>query len=344
METETYAPAQMAAAIEYSEKIGNFCGAMAKAQAKIKNAERDAENPYFKSTYSSLAGVWDAVRAPLTENELCVVQGEKVRVKPDMQSGEVDVTTMVLHSSGEWFRTTITLPIIPMSRKKKNAGEEGDNDVDRAPGKITPQAVGSAITYGRRYGLESMTGTAPEAEDDDGNSASGEKDSSPIPEGGAFEDVIEAVTFETKKKRDGVSTFVVAKVKTGKHGLLECWEEVGLAAKPFAGTAQAIAMRAENGKYGWKLIELRPIEAAQAEPAPEIDPVTKEPYPAGIAKARAYMRSHLAGCKTEQEIDSLVAVSQKSGSAYRSTKVTCLVDEARVRVRAMAGTEERAAA
>lgn len=134
------------AAIECSDKISNICAAMAKAQAKIRNAERDAENPYFNSSYASLAGVWDVVRGPLTENELAIFQGHKVKIKPDMTGGEVDVTTMLTHSTGEWFRTTVTLPVVPMGRKKRGA-DDGDNDADRTPGKVTPQAIGSAITY-----------------------------------------------------------------------------------------------------------------------------------------------------------------------------------------------------
>lgn len=250
-----------AAAIEFSQEIGLFCTALAAAQAKIKNAERDAENPYFNSSYASLAAVWDAVRAPMTENGLSVIQGEATRIAADLSSGEVDVTTMVLHASGQWFRTTVTLPVIPMASRRKGRGDDGDNDADRAPGRITPQAIGSAITYGRRYGLESVTGTAPEAEDDDGNSASGAEKRQVIPAGGVFEDAIESVTFEEKPKKTG-GTFTVCAVKTAKHGSMECWENVGRQIESHAGTGVALRMKAERGNYGWKLLEAQPIQAA----------------------------------------------------------------------------------
>jgi hypothetical protein len=332
--TTTAAPC---AAIEFSQSIGNICAAMAKAQAKIKNAERDADNPYFGSSYASLGGVWDAVRGPLSENELAVFQGEKIRLKDDLTGGQVDVMTMLTHSTGEWFRTTITLPIVPMARKRKGA-DDGDNDADRTPGKVTPQAIGSAITYGRRYGLESLAGTAPEAEDDDGNGASGKEQVEPLPAGGVFDDVIESVEDQTKPKRDG-GTFVVCLVKTAKHGTLECFDRLGGVAKSFAGTGQAVTLRAERGKYGTKLLEVRPVEGSQVEPQPaassapldlaEIDPETQVAFPPGIAKARSYMRKALAACKTEKDIDLLVKAVEHSGSAYQSPKVTCLVEEAR---------------
>jgi hypothetical protein len=64
----------------------------------------------------------------------------------------VNIETMLLHESGEWVRNTLTL----------------------RPTKHDPQGVGSAITYGRRYGLQSLCGVAPE--DDDGNKASQRED------------------------------------------------------------------------------------------------------------------------------------------------------------------------
>lgn len=159
----------------------------------------------------------------------------------------------------------------------------------------------------------------------------------PLPAGGVFEDVIESVEDQTKPKRDG-GTFTVCLVKTAKHGTLECFDRLGATAKAFAGTAQVVTLRAEKSKYGTKLLEVRPVEGAQAESHPpastpvdmaEIDPETGVAFPPGIAKARGYMRSHLAACKTEADIDALVKAVEKSGLAYQSPKVTSLVEEAR---------------
>lgn len=125
------------------ENIAELAAALSKAQAEIKGAERSRTNPAFKSQYATLADVWDACREPLTRNGLSVVQ------LPSCADGVVRVTTVLLHASGQSIRETLELPVMQK----------------------TPQGVGSAITYGRRYGLAAMVGVAPD-EDDDGNAAS----------------------------------------------------------------------------------------------------------------------------------------------------------------------------
>jgi len=128
-----------------SSSLVELATALAKAQGEIESAKKDSTNPHFKSKYADLASVWDAIRGPLSKNGLSVVQ------MPTAYGSEVCVTTLLLHASGQWIKSTLTMLV-------------GD--------KATPQAVGSAITYAKRYSLTSMTGVAPD-EDDDGNAASG---------------------------------------------------------------------------------------------------------------------------------------------------------------------------
>lgn len=126
-----------------SDTINELGAALAKAQASIRGAVKDSTNPHFRSSYADLASVWDACRAALTANSIAVVQG------PASQDGQVvTVTTMLVHSSGQWVSSDLTMK----------------------PTKPDPQGLGSAITYARRYGLAAMVGVAPE--DDDGNAAS----------------------------------------------------------------------------------------------------------------------------------------------------------------------------
>jgi hypothetical protein len=127
---------------ERSQDIGTLAGALAKAQGEMEAAAKANINPHFKSKYADLASVWEACRGPLSKNGLAVLQP----VKAD--GARVTVTTMLAHSSGQWISESLTMTA------QQN----------------TPQAVGSAITYGRRYGLSSMVGIAPD--DDDGNAAS----------------------------------------------------------------------------------------------------------------------------------------------------------------------------
>lgn len=124
-----------------SEMIGQIADALAKAQAKIKAAAKDANNPHFKAAYADLASVRAACNEQLAGHGIAVIQ------TPEADGARVTVTTLLAHSSGEWIEGALTLTA-------RDA---------------TPQSVGSAITYGRRYGLASMVGVAPD--DDDGEAA-----------------------------------------------------------------------------------------------------------------------------------------------------------------------------
>jgi hypothetical protein len=136
--------------VTHSEQIKDIATALAKAQAEIEGAKKDSTNPHFKSSYADLASVWDACRKALTGNGLSVVQG------PVSDEGRVGVTTMLMHSSGQWLESTFFM----------------------RPTKDDPQGAGSALTYARRYALAAMVGVAPE--DDDGNAASEKPSGKPV--------------------------------------------------------------------------------------------------------------------------------------------------------------------
>lgn len=129
-----------------SAQLSKIAGALAKAQGEMLNAEKDVKGNYGK--YATLAATWDAIRQPLAKNEIAVYQRIlTIEKKPTM-------CTMLIHSSGE-FLDDCELELI----------------FDRSGGRITPmQAMGSAVTYARRYSLQAVTGVAP-ADDDDGNGA-----------------------------------------------------------------------------------------------------------------------------------------------------------------------------
>lgn len=129
-------------AVDQSDQLGQLAAALAKAQGMMTNASKDTENPYFGHNYADLAAVWDACREALSTNGLAVIQ--QVRT---VREG-VLITTTLAHASGEWLRDRLTMPVE----------------------KRTPQGIGSAITYGRRYALAALVGVAAE-EDDDGNAA-----------------------------------------------------------------------------------------------------------------------------------------------------------------------------
>ncbi|MDA0337719.1 MAG: ERF family protein, partial [bacterium] len=60
--------------MQTSEMINELAASLAKAQALVKGAMKDATNPHFRSSYADLSSVWDACRDALTTNGLSVVQ------------------------------------------------------------------------------------------------------------------------------------------------------------------------------------------------------------------------------------------------------------------------------
>lgn len=134
-----------------SEKIDLLADAMAKVQKTVKGATKDAENPYFKSRYADLASVWEACRESLTGNGCAVIQSPETEITgtPELPVVMVSVVTRLCHASGQWIEGKVTASL--------------------PDGK--PQAVGSAITYLRRYALAAMVGVAPE--DDDAEATTG---------------------------------------------------------------------------------------------------------------------------------------------------------------------------
>lgn len=126
-----------------SQELDQVSTALALAQAEMKPALKDANNPHFKSKYADLASVFEAIRAPLAKNNLAVLQ--------DIGSadGAVTVKTRIIHKSGQW----VEFGPFAIPADKQNA-----------------HGYGSAVTYVRRFALASAMGVS--ADDDDGNAAS----------------------------------------------------------------------------------------------------------------------------------------------------------------------------
>ena len=126
-----------------SDEIGELAGALAKAQSEMTMVEAKSTNPFFNSKYASLAAILEIAMPALNTNEIALVQGNRW----DHNDNGFYITSMLMHSSGEWIKSEIRMPIA-----KKDA-----------------HGIGAATTYGRRYLLSSMVGVAQA--DDDGNGA-----------------------------------------------------------------------------------------------------------------------------------------------------------------------------
>ena len=124
-----------------SDSIKELAIALHKAQVKIKFAKKETSNPFFQSKYADLSSIVDAVKPALNAEGIVFLQGVS-----GVENG-VAVETVLLHVSGEWMSSKLEIPA----------------------SKHDAQGYGSAITYGRRYGLQAMCGVP--TEDDDGNAA-----------------------------------------------------------------------------------------------------------------------------------------------------------------------------
>ena len=125
-----------------SESIKNIAGALVKFQASVSKVAKESNNPFFKSKYASLANILDTIQKPLSECGLAISQF------PDGNA----LTTILLHAdSGEWMESSYVMPVAKQ------------ND---------PQAMGSAMTYARRYALGSILNLNID-DDDDGEKAMG---------------------------------------------------------------------------------------------------------------------------------------------------------------------------
>jgi hypothetical protein len=126
--------------MEKSANISNLTKALAQFHALVGKIGKDAKNPFFKSNYASLPHILTEVSDPLQQAGLVITQF------PDGDA----LTTMLIHAeSGEYIASSYTMPVAKA------------ND---------PQALGSAISYARRYSVSSILNL--KIEDDDGNLAS----------------------------------------------------------------------------------------------------------------------------------------------------------------------------
>ena len=163
-----------------SETIQELSKALVKASGELKNPVKNAVNPHFKNRYADLTSIIEVSRKTLAENGLAVIQGV------ECEGALVRVQTRILHLTGEWIESEITMQ------------SESAN----------PQKIGSAITYGRRYGLSAILGISAD-DDDDGAIASekGQKKQTPKP---AQKQLIkkqpepDMVVVELKKYFDGL--------------------------------------------------------------------------------------------------------------------------------------------
>ncbi|MGN4714090.1 ERF family protein [Bacillus cereus group sp. MYBK222-1] len=131
-----------------SETITELAKALVKFNSEVNKIAKDADNPFFKNNYATLDTIIDEIRPILSKHGLSIMQ------IPSGDGQNVTLKTLLLHESGEWLES---------------------DELTMKPVKNDPQAVGSCITYARRYSLAAFL-SLNTGEDDDGNGATYGKD------------------------------------------------------------------------------------------------------------------------------------------------------------------------
>lgn len=142
-----------------SPEIKDLAAALAKAQGEFPPIKKDKtatvkpkDGAGYNYSYSDIGDVLDAIRPILSKHEIAVTQPTLFNAR-----GQFVLLTRLIHSSGQWMACEWALP-----------------------SQVGPQQLGSALTYGRRYSLQTLVGVAPEL-DDDGKAAADTRPDKPAP-------------------------------------------------------------------------------------------------------------------------------------------------------------------
>src|SRR3984893_17940808 len=129
-----------------SETVAAIATALAKAQTELSNPEKAMIGMVYNAQtdsqqsfrYASLSSGLDIIRKVLGGQQIAVTQTTDI----DRASGTVNLTTLLVHTSGEWISSD--WPVCKLSET------------------AAPRRMGAALTYARRYALFTMVGIAGE--------------------------------------------------------------------------------------------------------------------------------------------------------------------------------------
>jgi hypothetical protein len=129
-----------------SENVAAIATALAKAQTELSNPEKAMIGTVYNARsdspqsfrYASLSSGLDIIRKALGGQQIAIAQTTDI----DRANGTVNLTTLLLHTSGEWISSD--WPVCQLSETS------------------APRRMGAALTYARRYALFSMVGIAGE--------------------------------------------------------------------------------------------------------------------------------------------------------------------------------------
>lgn len=122
-----------------SEVINELAASLSKLQGEISDVFKDKKG--YGYNYADLSSILEEARPLLAKHGLSIAQ------LPASAHDKVVLETLLMHSSGQWVSSTIEM------------------GVERGKGMSLAQAVGSVITYARRYALAAMLGISQTDDD-----------------------------------------------------------------------------------------------------------------------------------------------------------------------------------
>ena len=135
---------------ESTAKPSTIYEALSEFGRKCPTISKDGTNPFTESRYTTLGHLWSLIRP--------VLDGLGVVVVQSVQAGEY----------GPYLQTVVALASSPTDQNVSS-------NMLLSPEKATPQAMGSAVTYARRYAICALLNITDAEVDDDGNEGSGQR-------------------------------------------------------------------------------------------------------------------------------------------------------------------------
>lgn len=123
----------------FSDQINEIATSLIKIQSEIKDPLKTSQG--YNYTYANLFEVLTLIRPIMTKHGVFLIQGT---LPTEQERGVVKIFSFLIHATGQYVGCHTTVPL------EKN----------------TPQGVGSAITYARRYAISSLLGIYADSDDD----------------------------------------------------------------------------------------------------------------------------------------------------------------------------------
>lgn len=143
-------------AVKTSETTAKIWQALIQVQSGLAQVKKSGKNAHTRSSYATLSDILSLVRPALNKVGIVLLQ-----YTGRTEDGKFAVFTRLVHAESSEFIETQTEIAVDQSAKNQ------------------AHALGSAITYGSRYGMASLLGIEC-VEDDDGNAAGGTNSSSAV--------------------------------------------------------------------------------------------------------------------------------------------------------------------